>query len=433
MIKEDETGILSGMVTRGEGSMDSFKYDFISIMDRRGRDAYAVDGVGKNRWRIEPQPPKDGFDFIPMWVADMNFPTCPAVTDAIIERAKHPAFGYFEISDEYYDSIIRWRQNSPSDGRDVMPHRDLKREHIGYENGVHGFVTSAVRVLTRPGESILLHSPNYVGFRSDTWAQGRKCVFSPLKMDVQGIWRMDLDDMARRIEENDIHVMIFCSPQNPSGRVWERSELEAMTEMLEAHSVDVICDEIWADLTFEGHPHTPLQDVSPYAREHVLAAYAPSKTFNIAGLIGSYHIIYNDELRKQVTEQGSLTNYNEINVLSMHALTGGYSKTGREWLNELNRTLEGNGAFALDYIRQNLPGIKAAKPQGTYMMWLDLSGYLETSGKSLDEILHAGWDVGVGWQSGVLSEGPSHIRLNLASPLSRIQEAFRRMKEYVFI
>ena len=433
MIKEDETGILSGMVTRGEGSMDSFKYDFISIMDRRGRDAYAVDGVGKNRWRIEPQPPKDGFDFIPMWVADMNFPTCPAVTDAIIERAKHPAFGYFEISDEYYDSIIRWRQNSPSDGRDVMPHRDLKREHIGYENGVHGFVTSAVRVLTRPGESILLHSPNYVGFRSDTWAQGRKCVFSPLKMDVQGIWRMDLDDMARRIEENDIHVMIFCSPQNPSGRVWERSELEAMMEMLEAHSVDVICDEIWADLTFEGHPHTPLQDVSPYAREHVLAAYAPSKTFNIAGLIGSYHIIYNDELRKQVTEQGSLTNYNEINVLSMHALTGGYSKTGREWLNELNRTLEGNGAFALDYIRQNLPGIKAAKPQGTYMMWLDLSGYLETSGKSLDEILHAGWDVGVGWQSGVLSEGPSHIRLNLASPLSRIQEAFRRMKEYVFI
>jgi cystathionine beta-lyase len=430
---EDEKGILSDTVTGGEGSMDSFKYDFISIMDRRGRDAYAVDGVGKNRWQIEPQPPKDGFDFIPMWVADMNFPTCPAVTDAIIERAKHPAFGYFEISDEYYESIIRWRQSSPSDGRDVMPHRDLQREHIGYENGVHGFVTSAVRVLTRPGESILLHSPNYVGFRSDTWAQGRKCEFSPLKMDAQGIWRMDLDDMARRIEENDIHVMIFCSPQNPSGRVWERSELEAMMEMLEAHSVDVICDEIWADLTFEGHPHTPLQDVSPYAREHVLAAYAPSKTFNIAGLIGSYHIIYNDELRKRVTEQGSLTNYNEINVLSMHALTGGYSETGREWLNELNRTLEGNGAFALDYIRQNLPGIKAAKPQGTYMMWLDLSGYLETSGKSLDEILHAGWDVGVGWQSGVLFEGPSHIRLNLASPLSRIQEAFRRMKEHVFI
>ena len=414
------------------GSMNKCKYDFTSIMDRRGRDAYAVDGLGQNRWQIEPCPPKNGFDFIPMWVADMNFPTCPAVTDAIIERAKHPAFGYFEISGAYYDSIIRWRQGAPWDGEGSRPHAQLERKQIGYENGVHGFVTSAVRVLTQPGEKILLHSPNYVGFRSDTWAQGRQCVFSPLKMDEEGIWRMDLADMARQIEENDIHVMIFCSPQNPSGRVWERWELEEMMKMLEAHHVNVICDEIWADLTFEGHPHTPLQDVSPYAREHVLAAYAPSKTFNIAGLIGSYHIIYNEELRRKVTQQGSLTNYNEINVLSMHALIGGYSAEGREWLQELNRTLEENGSFALDFIRREFPGITVARPQGTYMMWLDLSDYLAGSGRTLEEVLHAGWDVGVGWQSGVHFEGPSHIRLNLASPLSRIQEAFRRMKEYVF-
>ena len=413
--------------------MDSNRFDFTSIMDRRGRDAYAVDGVGKSKWQFEPQSPKDGFDFIPMWVADMNFPTCPAVTDAIIERAKHPAFGYFDISDEYYESIIRWRQGAPSDREGIMPHQDLKREYIGYENGVHGFVTSAVQVLTKPGENILLHSPNYVGFRSDTWNQGRKCVFSPLKMDEQGIWRMDLADMSKKIEENDIHVMIFCSPQNPSGRVWERCELEAMMEMLEAHGVYVICDEIWADLAFEEHPHTPLQDVSPYAREHVLAAYAPSKTFNIAGLIGSYHIIYNDELREKVTSHGLLTNYNEINVLSMHALIGGYSEMGREWLGELNRTLEGNGSYAMDYIRQRLPGVKVARPQGTYMMWLDVSGYLKESGRSLEEVLKAGWDVGVGWQSGVFFEGPTHIRLNLASPLSRIQEAFERMDRYVFV
>ena len=259
---------------------------------------------------------------------------------------------------------------------------------------------------------------------------GKYCVV--FEMDEEGIWRMDLADMARQIEENDIHVMIFCSPQNPSGRVWERWELEEMMKMLEAHHVDVICDEIWADLTFEGHPHTPLQDVSPYAREHVLAAYAPSKTFNIAGLIGSYHIIYNEELRRKVTQQGSLTNYNEINVLSMHALIGGYSAEGREWLQELNRTLEENGSFALDFIRREFPGITVARPQGTYMMWLDLSDYLAGSERTLEEVLHAGWDVGVGWQSGVHFEGPSHIRLNLASPLSRIQEAFRRMKEYVF-
>ena len=412
--------------------MDTYRYDFTTILDRRGRDAYAVDGVGKNRWQTEPTPPKDGFDFIPMWVADMNFPTCPSVTEAIMERVSHPAFGYYEASDAYYDAIIRWRQQAPSDGKG-MPHADLRRECIGYENGVHGFVTSAVRVLTKPGENILLHSPNYVGFRSDTWSQGRRCVFSPLRRDADGIWRMDLPDMARRIEENEIRVMIFCSPQNPAGRVWERSELEAMMEMLEAHHVDVICDEIWADLAFDGHPHVPLQDVSPYAREHVAAAYAPSKTFNIAGLVGSYHIIYNDELRERITKEGQLTNYNEMNVLSMHALIGGYSQTGREWLGELNRTLEGNASMTHGFIESDLPGVEAAMPQGTYMMWLDLAGYLEASGRSLDDVLHAGWDVGVGWQDGRYFEGPSHIRLNLASPRARIEEALRRMREYVFL
>lgn len=412
--------------------MDSFQYDFTSIMDRRGKDAYAVDGVGGNKWQFEPKAPRDGYDFIPMWVADMNFPTCPSVTDAIIERAKHPAFGYFEISDRYYESIISWRQNSPSDRPDRMPHADLKREYIGYENGVHGFITSAVRVLTKPGDHILLHSPSYVGFRSDTSRQGRNCVFSPLVLDEQGIWRMDLSDMERKIEEYGIRVMIFCSPHNPTGRVWERSELEEMMAVLEAHGVTVISDEIWADLAFDGHPHIPLQDVSPYAREHVLAAYAPSKTFNIAGLIGSYHIIYNDALREKVTREGILTNYNEMNVLSMHALIGGYSAQGREWLGELNRVLEGNGSFALEFMQENLPGVHSARPQGTYMMWLDLAEYLSASGRTLEDVLNSGWDVGIGWQSGIFFEGPTHIRLNLASPLSRIREAFERMQKYVF-
>ena len=405
-------------------------YDFTSILDRKGRDAYAIDGVGGKKWGVEPRPPKEGFDFIPMWVADMNFPTCPGVTEAIIKRAQHPAFGYYDPSDAYYDAIIAWRQGTDTEkpGR----HPDLKREHIGYENGVHGFITSAVRVLTSPGESILLHSPSYVGFRSDTIRQGRKCVFSPLRPDAQGVLRMDLEDMAEKIRENNISVMIFCSPQNPSGRVWEREELAAMMELMESYGVTVISDEIWADLVFPGYTHTPLQDVSPYARDHVLAAYAPSKTFNIAGLIGSYHIIYNPDLRRRVTEEGSLTNYNEMNVLSMHALIGGYSKQGREWLAQLNRTLEQNAAFAQEYIRTHLSPVRAAMPQGTYMMWLDLGEYLAQSGRTLDEVLHAGWDAGVGWQDGRFFEGPVNIRLNLASPPSRIEEAFRRMRDYVF-
>ena len=428
------------------------RFDFTSILDRRGFDAYALDGVGSSRWGSEPQPPEEGFDFIPMWVADMNFPTCPGVTEAIIRRAHHPAFGYFFPADAYYDAIIRWRQQKvrgtafsgsgfaeEEDGSEPersaeknCPHAGLRPEHIGYENGVHGFITSAVRSLTRPGDSILLHSPNYVGFRSDTLRQGRYCVYSPLKLDEQGIWRMDLEDMARKIEENHIRVMIFCSPQNPSGRVWERSELEEMMALLESYRVTVISDEIWADLVFPGYTHTPLQDVSPYAKQHVLAAYAPSKTFNIAGLIGSYHIIYNDDLRELVTREGSSTNYNEMNVLSMHALIGGYSPIGRDWLDGLMQTLQQNAQFAVDFIDSELKGVRTAMPQGTYMMWLDLKEYLASSGRTLDDVLHAGWRVGVGWQDGRLFEGQTSIRLNLASPKSRIEEAFGRMKRYVF-
>ena len=425
------------------------RYDFTTVMDRRGHDAYALDGVGGGKWGIEPDPPADGFDFIPMWVADMNFPTCPGVTDAIIRRAQHPAFGYYSPTDAYYDAIIRWRQGRFQSSSDSLSrngadrhagntepkrciHADLARDHIGYENGVHGFITSAVRVLTRPGDSILLHSPSYVGFRSDTLSQGRSCVFSPLRLDGEGIWRMDLEDMARKIEDRNIRLMIFCSPQNPSGRVWEREELEAMMALLESYRVTVICDEIWADLTFPGYEHTPLQEVSSYAREHVLAAYAPGKTFNTAGLVGAYHIIYNDDLREQIAREGSLTNYNEMNVLSMHALIGGYSQEGRDWLDGLVQTLEGNARYAAEFIGKELPGVHTAMPQGTYMMWLDLEEYLAASGRTLDDVIHAGWRVGVGWQDGRFFEGPTHIRLNLASPRSRIEEAFGRMKQYVF-
>ena len=136
------------------------KYDFTSIMDRRGRDALAIDSIGEKVWGSEPEKPQEGFDFIPMWVADMNFPTCPSVTEAVMKRVQHPAFGYFRPSEEYYDSIIRWQEKH-------FGVTGLKKEHIGYENGVHGFVTSAVQVLSEPGDRILLPSPFYLGFRED--------------------------------------------------------------------------------------------------------------------------------------------------------------------------------------------------------------------------------------------------------------------------
>ena len=400
------------------------KYDFTSIIDRKGKDATAYDSVGKHKWGMEPALPDDGFDFIPLWVADMNFPTCPAITQSIINRAQHPLFGYFNYSDEYYQSIIEWRTSTGY-------HADLRQEHIGYENGVHGFLSSAVEVLTKPGDYILLHSPVYVGFKGDVEGLGRHSVYSPLVLDEQGIWRMDYDDMDRKIKKYNIKAVIFCSPHNPTGRVWTKDELDLAMKVFEDNQVTVISDEIWADLVFKGHKHIPTQCVNDWAREHVAAAYAPSKTFNLAGLVGSYHIIYNDELRKAIGKHGYKTHYNEMNVLSMHALIGAYSDEGRQWMGELLSVLESNCRWAYEYINREFDGVAVSMPEGTYMMFLDFTDYCEKNGRNIEDIIKSGWKVGVGWQDGRAFEGPCHIRLNLASPQSRLEEAFHRINEYV--
>lgn len=399
-------------------------YDFTTVYERRGHDATAYDAAGKEVWGFEPAAPKQGFDFIPMWVADMNFATCPAVTDAIAKRLAHPLFGYFQPSDAYYQAICDWRRPG---------HPTITPELIGYENGVHGFITSAIQTLTQPGDNILLHSPVYVGFRSDVEGIGRHSVYSPLYRDEQGIWRMDYEDMARKIAENNIKVAIFCSPHNPCGRVWEYEELKAAMAVFEAANISVISDEIWADLVFSGHRHIPTQMVSSWAREHVVASYAPSKTFNLAGLIGSYHVIYNENLRQQISEFGEKTHYNEMNVLSMHALIGGYSSQGHEWKDQLMNVIEDNARLFIDYIETHFDGVSCAMPQGTYMLFLDCTQYCERHACTIDDVLQAGWDVGVGWQDGRHFEGPCHIRINLASPRSLIEEALVRIKNYVFV
>ncbi len=398
------------------------KYDFESIMDRHGRDALAIDAVGQG-WA--PGAPGEGFDVIPMWVADMNFPTCPTVISALHERIDHPAFGYFDPRDEYFDSIIRW-QNT----RNGVT--GLEREHIGYENGVLGGLLSAMATFCSKGDNILVNSPVYMGFSMCLKNNGYNIVTSPLKLDENGIWRLDLADMERKIVENNIHAAIFCSPHNPTGRVWERFEIESAMELYRKHDVYVVSDEIWSDIILEGNKHIPTQSVSEDARNRTVAMYAPSKTFNLAGLIGSYHIIYNKRLRDRVLKESSLSHYNSMNVLSMHALIGAYRDEGHEWVDQLCETITGNVNFACDYIEKHFDGVFAAKPQGTYMVFLDCSEWLKSHGKTLDELLKLGWDVGVAWQDGRQHGGDEHIRVNLALPLSRVKEAFQRMNKHVF-
>ena len=399
------------------------KYDFTTVMERKGMDALALDALGSG-WA--PGKPKDGFDVIPMWVADMNFPTVPTVCEAIIKRAFHPAFGYFDPSEEYYESIIRWH-------RDRNGVSGLLPEHIGYDNSVLGGLMSAIGTFCSRGDNVILNSPTYMGFTGSLKNGGYNIVDSPLYLDSDGVWRMDFEDMEKKIEENNIHAAVFCSPHNPTGRVWKKWEIEKAMDIYRRHDVYVVSDEIWSDILLGGHRHTPTQSVSEDAKNRTVALYAPSKTFNLAGLVASYNIIYNKRLRDRVRKEASLSHYNSMNVLSMYALIGAYGEEGREWVDELCETLTGNIKYAYGFIREKVPLLRVSEPEGTYMLFIDCGIWLEEKNMTLDELLVRGWDVGVAWQDGRQHGGDRHIRLNLALPLSRVKEAFLRLQKYVFI
>lgn len=397
------------------------KYDFTTVLDRRGRDSTAADVIPFKGFQVD-----EGFDPIPMWIADMSFKAAPAVMDAIYRRMEMPNFGYFPLPKEYFDSIIRWQQKR-NGVEGLLP------EHIGYENGVLGGVSSALQAFTAPGEEVLVHSPTYVGFTHTFQDTGRIAVHSPLKRDEEGIWRMDYEDMDRKIKEHNIHLAIFCSPHNPCGRVWERREIERAMEVYAANNCLVISDEIWSDIIMPGYKHIPTQSISEDARERTIAFYAPSKTFSLAGLVGSYHIIYNKYLRERVLRQSRLSHYNDPNVLSVHALIGGFSPEGEAWADEMIQVVKGNLDYACGFIRDNFPGVKVMRPQGTYMLFLDCGDFCRSRGISISQLQERGVRRGVIWQNGEDFLLPDSIRMNFALPRSLAEEAMERLKKYVFV
>ena len=401
------------------------KYDFTSVIDRRGMDSIAVEPPDDSPYRSGIEL-KYADDHIPMWVADMNFATVPSVAQAIIARTQHPLYGYFTPREEYFDGIIRWHQT-----RNGV--QGLSRAHIGYENGVLGGVVNALRVLCSQGDKVLLHSPTYVGFTGVLSNNGYQAVHSPLVRDEQGVWRMDYADMDAKLKRHKIHAAIFCSPHNPCGRVWERWEIEKAMEIFRDNEVYVISDEIWSDILLFGNKHIPTQSVSEDARNRVIALYAPSKTFNLAGLIGSYHIVYNKYLRERLRKQSSLSHYNSMNLLSMYAQIGAYSPEGQAWVDELCQVLSENVDYACRYIDEHFEGVEVSRPQGTYMLYLDCAKWCQTHGKTIDQLQKAGYEAGVDWQDGRPFFLPDSIRVNLALPHARVREAFERLRKYVFV
>lgn len=397
------------------------KYNFTDVIERSGKDSIAVEVIPYDDIQV-----KEGFSRLPMWVADMNFATAPSIPRKISERLAHPLYGYFNPRQEYYDAIIRWQQRRHGV-------EGLMAECIGYENGVLGGVTSALNVFCSKGDKVLLHSPTYVGFTGCLGNNGYDIVHSPLRKDENGVWRMDFEDMEKKLKEQSIHAAVFCSPHNPCGRVWERWEIERAMALFKKYDVMVVSDEIWSDIILNDNKHIPTQTISEDAKMRTAALYAPSKTFNLAGLVGSYHIIYNPWIRDRVLKESSLSHYNSMNVMSMYALLGAYCDEGAEWTEELCQTISDNVNYACEYISSHFPGVSVAKPQGTYMLFLDCGEWCDSHGKTIDEIQRAGVEVGVIWQDGRPFHHPYGIRLNLALPMSLLKEAMERLQKYVFV
>ena len=398
------------------------EFDFTTVITRHGWDAQSWDNLGQGN---APQPPNAGFDCIPMWIADMNFATVPTVPEALARRAAHPIYGYFQPSDAYYEAISQWHQTQ----KGTAP---IPREAIAYDNSVLGGIASAMAAICPKGGPVLLHTPGHVGFTRVLKANGYNMILSPLVRDGNGVWRMDFDHMEQAIREHHIHAAIFCSPHNPSGRVWERWELEQAMELFQKYDVYVISDEIWSDLLLDDHCHIPTQSVSEDAKLRTIGLYAPSKTFNLAGLIGSYRIIYNPRLRDRVEQESGLSFYNHMNVMTMHALIAAYSSQGARWMQELRQVLSDNVHYAVSFIQEHFPGVEVSMPQATYLLYLDCTGWCEAHGISLDQLLVQGSDVGVGWQDGRKFGGKCHIRMNVALPRTLLEEAFSRLKQFVF-
>ena len=393
-------------------------YDFTTILNREGHDALALDSMP-----IQGAELKEGFTKIPMWVADMNFPVFPEIQKAISKRLQEPHFGYFELPQAYYDSIIRWQKD-----RHQM---DVKKEQIGYENGVLGCVSSVLQTFTKENDPILVHSPTYIGFTKTLNNNQRTIIHSPLILDENQIWRMDYEDMDKKIKQYHIKVCIFCSPHNPTGRVWEKEEIEKALEVYRNNDCIVISDEIWSDLILPGYTHIPTALVNEDAKQRTVSIFAPSKTFNLAGLVGSYHVIFNQNMRQEILKTEARSHYNSPNILSVHALIGAYSQQGEQWVDELCSVLETNIDFALDALKKMAPEIQISRPQGTYMLYLDCTEWIKNHSIDMDTLLRKGIEVGVLWQDGRPFQKENTIRMNLALPTQKVKVAFERLQTYV--
>lgn len=391
-------------------------FDFDTVIDRKHTMSLKYDFAdAKGRPR----------DAIPFWIADMDFKTAPCVTDALRRRLDHGIMGYSDMTDDYFRAVHQW----------FLTHFgwDVKKEWLIKTPGIVPALNMAVRALTKPDDAILIQPPVYHWFEAVIRNNGRRLVKSPLIRRGKKYSMNDLDDIERKIVENNVSLSILCSPQNPTGRVWTREELAQYSAICRRHNVHIIVDEIHCDFTYPGYAHTAFGTLGEEDAMNAVICTAPTKTFNIAGLQDSNIWIPNPALREAFLKEFTACGYTHPNLMGLIAGEAAYSG-GQAWLDELKAYLLGNLDYVRSFLSAKFPHIKLVEPEGTYLLWLDFRYYGLTAAaleKKLLEDAHLWADMGTGFGS----EGNGYVRLNIACPratlakgMEGLYEAFRAQK-----
>ncbi len=381
-------------------------FDFDVLLDRRG--------TGAMKWDVGPRT-FDEHDVIPLWVADMDIAVPPVVQSALRHRLEHPIYGYPMPPADYWDPAARWladRQGWP-----------VRPEWFVECPGVVPALNLCVQAFSRPGDKVVIQTPVYHPFYFVVENNGRRLVQNPLRFDG-GRWTMDLDDLARRIDERT-RILILCSPHNPVGRVWTGEELETLGRLALERGLIIVADEIHADLVFGGRRHTPLASLSPDLAARTITLQAPSKTFNTAGLCAAFAVISDPGLRSRFETQIECSGVSFINVFGQAALRAAYEEGG-PWLDELRAYLEGNFDFAEAFFRERLPALRFLRPEGTYLALVDARGLGRPPESLFRFFLQAGVHLDDGAKFGTALAG--FMRMNMASPRPLLRQAFERLE-----
>lgn len=386
-------------------------YNFDEIIDRKGTSCVKYDGL-KNAY-----PGKE--NLIPLWVADMDFATPDFIVEALKKRCEHPVFGYTFDDDEYYESIQTWL--------DYKYHWKTEREWISYIPGIVKGIGLAVQCFTQPGDKVIIQPPVYHPFRLVPTRMGREVVYNPLKLE-DGVYKMDFEQLESLIDK-DCKMLILSNPHNPGGVVWEKEALVKLAQICSAHGILVISDEIHAEMTYPQFRHHPFATVSEEAAACSVTFMAPSKTFNIAGIVSSYALVPDSRIREKFYSFLEAGELNAGTIFAFTATKAAYTY-GAEWLQQMRSYVIENVNFVDEYLKKNIPQIKVYRPQASFLVWLDCRK-LKLAQPELVQLFEdkAGLALNDGTMFG--KEGEGFMRLNIGCPRSILNQALELLKKAI--